>query len=224
MVDIYDQFKDFKSFEAVFLDKEQQPQKLFCTVKSIENNSIILRSDNKHNKDVFAEIGTELKLHIYTEHGIYSAISKVINASKSSNQCEYVISYPANSKHSQRREYFRANLNVHFRMMISLSIHGGLIAIDSCTKNICGKGMSFIDERAFPDHNMIDVELLFKEKSVKTYANLVYSKPVVIANSHKFIHAFSFTNISNKDMDLIIKKCFLHQLDLKKKQSGSQFS
>lgn len=219
MADIYDQFKDFKSFEAVFTDRDQQPQRLFCSVKSIENNRIILNASKKDNKDVFAEEGTELKLHIYTEHGIYSAVSKVLLATKGLVNNEYIISYPANSKHSQRREYFRADLAVHFIMTVGLDNHGQVISIDSQTKNICGKGMSYISDKPFPDYTMVDIELLFKEKSVRTYANLVYSKPIVIANRPKFIHAFSFTNISSTNIDLIVKKCFLHQLNLRKKQS-----
>lgn len=219
MADIYDQFKDFKSFEAVFSDKEKQPQRLFCTVKSIENNRIILNASNKENKNIFAEEGTELKLHIYTENGIYSAISKVLLATKGIVNSEYIISYPANSKHSQRREYFRADLAVHFIMTIALDSHGKVFTIDSNTKNICGKGMSYISDMPFPDYNMVDIELLFKERSVRTFANLVYSKPIIIANKPKYIHAFSFTNISPTNIDLIVKKCFLHQLDLRKRQS-----
>lgn len=219
MVDIYNQFKDFKSFEVVFVDKEQQLQKLFCTVKRIENNRIVLNANNQKNENVYAEVGDELKLHIYTENGIYSASSKVLLATKGIIGTEYIIAYPANSKHSQRREYFRADLIIDFNMNIASENKDETITISGKTKNICGKGMSFISDKPFPDYNTINLTLLFKEKQIETHASLVYSKPIVIDNRQRFVHAFTFTNISKMDIDFIVKKCFLHQLDLRKKQT-----
>lgn len=216
MVDLYSQFKDFKSFEVSFFNSDNELQKLLCTVKSIENNKIILDANNQKNKNVFANVGDELKLHIYTENGIYSATSKVLLFTKGVINSEYIITYPANSKHSQRREYFRAEKAVNFKMEI---LGQETVVVDSVTKNICGKGMSYISNTPFPEYETIRITMDFPEISIETFASLVYSKQIVISNKPKFIHAFTFTNISQKDIDFIIKKCFLHQLDLRKKMN-----
>lgn len=218
MVDIYDQFKDFKAFEVVFLDQESKPQKLFCTVKSIETSSIIIDANNKENENIFAELGDELKLHIYTENGVYSATSKVLRADKGILNSEYEIAYPTNSKHSQRREYFRADLGVEFKMKIIIDKKTGeSLNVDAKTRNICGKGMSFTFDRDIENYDDIEIDLFFNEKSINTKAKLVYSKQVVTGNHPKFILAFTFTTIPAKDIDFIIKKCFLHQLELRRK-------
>lgn len=223
MADIYDQFKDFKSFEVTFYNDNNELQKIFCNVKSIENSSIIIDTDNAQNNNVFAKVGDDLKLYIYTENGIYSATSKVLLANKGVFITEYIISYPANSKHSQRREYFRADLNVKFKMNVSMTSDSdsssGFI-IESSTRNICGKGMSYITDTPFPEYDVIVIDLFFNEKTINTLAKLVYSKQIVVGNKPKFIHAFTFTNIFPKDIDFIVKKCFLHQLDLRKKQKN----
>lgn len=223
MLDIYNQFKDFKSFEVVFNNSTSELQKLFCTVKSIENNRIVINANNQQNKNIFANVGDDLTLHIYTENGIYSADSKVLLVSKGMINTEYIISYPANSKHSQRREYFRADMAIDFKMNVYANIGPDssdnqiIMVVDSKTRNICGKGMSFIFDRPFPELSMIEIDLYFKEKTVSVSANLVYSKQIVVNSRPKYIHAFTFMDISRQDIDFIVKKCFLHQLDLRKK-------
>lgn len=219
MADFYDQFKDFKSFEAVFYNEQNQLQQLFCDVKTIEHDRIIISASNKKNKNVHANVGDELKIHIYTDNGIYSAVSRVLSVNKSGTSTEYVIAYPANSKHSQRREYFRADIAVNFKLAI-INEDNSLL-VEAKTKNICGKGMCYISDKPFPNYESIEVDLFFPERTINTLASLVYSKPMVVGNRPKFIHAFTFTNISKNNIDFIVKKCFLYQLDLRKKQVQS---
>lgn len=220
MADIYDQFKDFKSFEVTFYDDKNDLQKIYCNVKSIENNNIVIDANNNFNNNVFAKVGDDLKLYIYTDSGIYSATSKVLLANKGTFSTEYIITYPANSKHSQRREYFRADLNINFKMYVTMPAnYGSSFLIQADTRNICGKGMSYIDDKPFPpDYENITIELLFGEKHINILSKLVYSKQIVVGSRPKYIHAFTFTNISQRDIDFIVKKCFLYQLDLRKKQ------
>lgn len=220
MADLYSQFKDFKSFEVVFVDEQGQLQKLFCNIKTIENNKIIVDADNNVNKAI-AKVGDELKLHVYTENGIYSAVSKVLTVVREEADTEYAIAYPYNSKYSQRREYFRADIPVEFRVKVFTNKDPeNPTNIEGKTKNICGKGMCYVGNSAFPEYDSIQVELYFKEKTIKTLASLVYSKQTVINNRPAFIHAFTFTNIARNDIDFIVKKCFLYQLELRKKQKS----
>lgn len=224
MVDIYNQFKDFKSFEVMFYDTNSELQKLFCTVKSIENTRIIINTNNEKNKNVIADIGSELKLYIYTDSGIYSAVSKVLLCTKGIMNTEYVITYPTNSRHSQRREYFRADILTDFNIEATLSMEDHTekendddkFSVAGKTKNICGKGMSFVSNKPFPECSSIQISLNFKERKVDTTAGLVYTKQIMVDNRPKYIHAFTFINISKKNIDFIVKKCFLHQLNLRK--------
>jgi len=218
MVELYNQFKDFKSFEVVFVNKEHELEKIYCSVKSIEHDRIILLANNQKNKGAKAGVGDEFKLHIYTESGIYSATSKILLATEGLLSTEYVIAYPANSKHSQRREYFRADLLINFKMnVIPLNTEANPILIEGKTRNICGKGMSYISDKLFPENDSIDIKFLFKDRTISTTATLVYTKQIVVANRPKYIHAFTFNNINKQNIEFIIKQCFFHQLDLKKK-------
>lgn len=217
MVDIYEQFRDFKSFEMTFENENGEVQKLFCNVKNVDNRALVIESDNKLNKKVHADVNNELKLYIYTDNGIYSADSKVLEVTKQDKLTEYVIDYPSNSKHSQRREYFRAELTVDFKMDIKpLDDSCENKHIDSTTKNICGKGMSYVADKPFCEYDSLKIDLLFEEKEIQTSARLVYTKQIVVNNRPKYIHAFTFIDISQKDIDFIVKKCFLFQLEMRK--------
>lgn len=218
MVDIYNQFRDFKSIEVVFRDSSTLLQRILCSVRSIENNSIILYAKHAKNNNIVANVGTDIQLHIYTENGIYSSDSKVLLADKGLLGTEYVITYPAHSKHSQRREYFRAEIPVKFKMHIYTDDNfQESIPLDAVTKNICGKGMCFVSNKPFPTYSLLELELYFSEKAIKTSAELVYTKAITINDKQRFIHAFTFTDIENKNIEFIIKKCFLYQLDLRKR-------
>lgn len=218
MVDIYNQFKDFKSFEVAFTNGDGILQKIFATVKSIENDRLVIIANNEGNKNIFANVDDELTLYIYTENGIYSSTSKIFERTKGLITTEYVISYPAHSKHSQRREYFRAEIPVKFEMVIYTdNTYTEQTLLKGTTRNICGKGMSFLSNKPFIDYKALELELSFEDRTVKTSAELVYSQTLKLNGKPIFVHAFTFTDISQKNIDFIVKKCFLYQLDLRKK-------
>lgn len=218
MQDIYNKFREFKSFEITFVNQDRELQRLFCTVKSIENNRIILGANNQTNRNIFASVGDELQLHIYTEQGVYSAKSRMLLVTKGIISTEYVISYPSHSKHSQRREYFRAEIPAPFKMKVFQSYDvNDFVLIDKKARNICGKGMSYLSERPFTDYSSIELEIFFENRVIATSADLVYTQPTTINGRPYFINAFTFTDILKGDIEFLIKQCFFHQLDLRRK-------
>lgn len=217
MLDFYREFRDFKAFEIHFNDSQDKDCRLFCNIKSIESNNLLIEVNENQNECPLPNPGDDLKVYIYTENGIYSAISKILSVQKGISSTEYIIEYPKNCKHSQRREYFRADLSVDFKIKCSSKENPKeQHIIESKTKNICGKGMCYISDKPFLTTENISVELVFLEKNVTTKATFVYSKQIIEGNHPKFINAFAFTSISQRDIDLIVKKCFLYQLELRK--------
>lgn len=220
MVDIYNQFKDFKSIEVAFVNEEKRLHKIYCSVKSIENNRIVLDANNQRNRNTFAKVGDDLKLNIYTESGVYTSSSKIILVTKGIINTEYVISYPAESKHSQRREYFRADLPIKIKVFIESENPSALTMHEGVTRNICGKGLSVLSNSMIENYKSIEIKLYFDEQTIETHAELVYTKQVIVHNKPKFVHAFMFTDIDKRSVDFIVKKCFLHQLELRKRHSS----
>lgn len=217
MVDIFEKFKDFKTIEIIFKASDDRWHKILCSLKEIEPNKFSVISDDVKNRGLFVPVGDSVKLDIYTEEGVFSAASKILNLEKGIKNSVYTLSSPVDVHHSQRREFFRADLMIKFVMNITIDENKEIL-FKGITKNISGNGMCFLSDKNFPIHSKIEISLFFKERTVVTEAVLVYSRPLIIDKSlTKFITAFTFPNIEKKDLDFIIKQCFLYQLQLRKK-------
>ncbi len=217
MLDIFKQFKDFKAFEIIFHAEDNTPKRLICRLQGIENDRIIVHVDNNKNHNVFAKVNDSVQMNIYTELGVYSASSKVLSIDKELTITKYEIELPEYSRHSQRREYFRADINVKFLMNVT-NMSNKTISIKGQTKDICGNGMSYISDEAFSNYSNIDLALFFDNRTVNLKVDLVYSRPQIVNSvCTKFINAFTFSEIAEKDIDFIVQQCFLYQLKLRKK-------
>ncbi len=239
MADIYSQFKEFKLFEVSFTDNIGKVNQLPCSIYSVEGDIMILLVKNDKNIPK-AKVGDLLHLRIFLDSGVYTATSNVLEINENSTDIEYSIDVPTDTKHSQRREYYRTDMPVDIEITISdndkndienvkadtpvdveIDIHSQNehTVITGKTKNISGKGMCFVSDKNIEqsDASTISILLKFEERIITTEAKLVYTKEFV--NSYGdtiYLHAFSFTNIHQHDIDFIVKKCFLHQLELRK--------
>jgi c-di-GMP-binding flagellar brake protein YcgR len=218
MLDIFKQYKDFKAFEIVYYNEDKQPHKILCTLQNIEDDRIVVHADIKKNHSAYARLGDDVQMNIYTELGVYSSMSKILSVEKRTTLTEYVLAYPQYSRHSQRREYFRADIAIKFEMQVT-TLENRVFNITGVTKNICGNGMCYISDKSFSGYSDIKLRLLFEKKAIDIGAELVYSRPQIINNvCTKFINAFTFNEISEKDTDFIVQQCFLHQLKLRQKR------
>ena len=220
MHNVYDKIENIKLFEISFTDNKGVLQQLVCSVKFIEKESIILIANNQQNKYVFAKAGNEINVYIYTELGVFTAVSKIIQSFEGVINTEYIITYPEESKHFQRREYFRVEMAIDTNItIITESPELNDLIIYSKTKNISGKGMSYVSKSHIPDFSEIVVELFFPEKVITTLATPIYYRKIKHYYQPKLVHGFNFINISQRDTDFIVKQCFLRQLELRKKHS-----
>ncbi len=173
----------------------------FCTIYYVENDKLT----------VFFEKQTdlpekEIEINIYSEDGIYNATSRILSSNYLNETTFYMLSFPSNIKHSQRREYLRANIETDFSMKVILD-GTEVEEIHSITKNICAKGLAFIADRQMSAYTTLEVELLLDGKSIKTQAELVYSTPIRVNNTFKFMTAVTFTTISKEAMNFITLQC-----------------
>ena len=173
----------------------------FCTIYYVENDKLT----------VFFEKQTdlpekEIEINIYSEDGIYDATSRILSSNYLNETTFYMLSFPSNIKHSQRREYLRANIETDFSMKIILD-GTEVEEIHSITKNICAKGLAFIADRQMSAYTTLEVELLLDGKSIKTQAELVYSTPIRVNNTFRFMTAVTFTTISKEAMNFITLQC-----------------
>lgn len=173
----------------------------FCTIYYIENEKITVFFD--HQTELPEK---EIEINIYAENGVYNATSRIISSNYLDAKTFYVLSFPSNIKHSQRREYLRADIETDFAMRVILD-GTEVEKIISTTKNLCAKGFAFISDKQMNAYSSLEVQLFLEGKEIKTSAELVYSTPIRVDNSFKFLTAVTFTTVSKEEMNFITLQC-----------------
>ena len=152
----------------------------------------------------------EIEINIYAQDGVYNATSRILSSNYLNETTFYMLSFPSNIKHSQRREYLRADIETDFAMTVEFegTQEDRIIAT---TKNICAKGLAFISDKQMNAYTKLDIELFLAGKQINTHAELVYSNPIRINNSFKFLTAVTFTDISKEEMNFITLQCMKYK-------------
>lgn len=172
-----------------------------CTIYYVDNEKITVFFDKQTDLPE-----KEIEVNIYAENGIYNATSRIISSNYLDAKTFYMLSFPSNIKHSQRREYLRANIETDFALIINFE--GTQVEkIISTTKNICAKGLAFIADKQLQAYTSLDVELFLEGKQLKAQAELVYSTPIRVNNTFKFLTAITFTSITKEEMNFITLQC-----------------
>lgn len=173
----------------------------FCTIYYVENEKLTVFFDQQTELPE-----KEIEINIYSEDGIYNATSRILSSNYLNETTFYMLSFPSNIKHSQRREYLRADIHTDFAL--TLEFDGTEIdKIIAQTKNICAKGLAFISDKQMGAYTKLEVELYLEGKTIKTTAELVYSNPIRVNNTFKFLTALTFTDISKEEMNFITLQC-----------------
>lgn len=209
MPDIFGEYKNLKSFEVEFFD-EVYMHRIMCKIKNIEPDKMLIYSENSKTGEIKPKTGTNLTLNVYSENGIYNSLSRVIDVQDDGEYTVYAITYPAQNKVTQRREYFRANLHIPYNMTVKRNQKEDIL--DGETVNICGKGICIQTTKPFLPYESINVLLKFQTRTIETGAEYVYTRTLVENGRPAFQHAFVLTTIKQEDVDYIVGQCFLYQL------------
>lgn len=209
MADFLEEYKNLKSFEVEFFD-EVYMHRIMCKIKNIEADKILIVSENSKTGDIKPKVGTNLTLNVYSENGIYNSLSRVIDLEEDDKYTTYAITFPAQNKVTQRREYFRANLKIPYIMTVKRN--GKEDILEGETVNICGKGICIQTNRPFLPYDKINVTINFNNHPIDTEAEFVYTRTILVDSRPAFQHAFMLTSIKPEDIDFIVGQCFLYQL------------
>ena len=199
-MDSYNFLKPSNKLEIILDNKSY-----FCTIYYVENDKLTVFFDKQTELPE-----KEIEINIYAQDGVYNATSRILSSNYLNETTFYMLSFPSNIKHSQRREYLRADIETDFAMTVEFE--GTQVdRIIATTKNICAKGLAFISDKQMNAYTKLDIELFLAGKQINTHAELVYSKPIRINNSFKFLTAVTFTDISKEEMNFITLQCMKYK-------------
>ena len=195
-MDSYNFLKPSNKLEIILDNKSY-----FCTIYYVENDKLTVFFDKQTELPE-----KEIEINIYAQDGVYNATSRILSSNYLNETTFYMLSFPSNIKHSQRREYLRADIETDFAMTVEFE--GTQVdRIIATTKNICAKGLAFISDKQMNAYTKLDIELFLAGKQINTHAELVYSNPIRINNSFKCLTAVTFTDISKEEMNFITLQC-----------------
>ena len=173
----------------------------FCTIYYVENEKLTVFFDKQTELPE-----KEIEINIYSQDGIYNATSRILSSNYLNETTFYMLSFPSNIKHSQRREYLRAEIEADFAMRVMFDGQE-FEKIIATTKNICAKGLAFIADKQMGAYTELEIALFLAGKEINTKAELVYCTPIRINNAFKFLTAVTFTDITKEEMNFITLQC-----------------
>ena len=206
MVDFFIFIKEQQKIELI-LDSDRR---IYGVVMSVIGDKVTVSTEQK----VILKENQPIEVNTYSDNGVYSGQSRVIDYKWEYKKRLITIEYPKEIKHSQRREYLRANIVAYFELKITEgeeeSVKESLIA--GKTRDLCGKGMSFYYSKPLSQFSKYSVKIMLKGKEIYSSCRLVYTKVAVIDGKPKFINAFVLTGITLDDSKFITDECMAFHL------------
>ncbi len=198
--------KSGQKVQLEFYTSPSEKMQIMCRIKFVDKDRLTLSYPDQIMRFCeFLTEGTEIRAFVFTEANIQILDSIVITAP---NEDAFEIEYPEDYRTIQRRAYIRENLSYKIIIQTDSSTNSGL------TKDMGGGGFRFVSEEQIQENSYIAVWISIDESmpSVKCHGK-VSRKAHFKPNEY----LMEFTEISEKDRNIIIKKCIEKQvLELRK--------
>lgn len=185
-----------------FPTSASEKMQIMCRIQKIEKDRLTLNYPDKLMRfsEYLAE-GTEIRAFIFTEANIQVLESIVITAPC---EKEFEIEYPDDYRTIQRRAYVRENLTY------KIILQSGNQTINGVTLDMGGGGFRFATDTELEENSYMSVWVSIDEKMPSIRCHGKVSRK---AHFKPGIYLMEFTEISENDRNLIIKKCIEKQIN-----------
>jgi|GEM_PF-1402954 len=191
-----------RSFEILVLNSEGQKERYKSKFLKTGDDFYLISMPKYRDKIAILNAGQNVNLYLYTPEGIYNLRCTVLEVYEK----YYKISLAKNAERVQRREYIRVNLRVPMKVTVD-----GDKTYDVVTNNLCARGCEFYCKNDISVNDRISVKFKVGGKTVETFANVISSKLKAFNSGSKYSIALNFTSVTESNIDLIIKECFMYQ-------------
>src|SRR5574344_1391329 len=148
--DLINDKSDIKFAKLIFNRGTDDALGFNCLIKRIEKDSVEFVGMSDYSDQV--QICAPLDIKIYSSNSVVAAGATLLRTYKVKNTPIYTTTYPQPYDHSQKREYYRADIHIPTTLTITLP-NGSTKRMDATTKNISGRGMCFLSlEPEIPDY------------------------------------------------------------------------
>ena len=206
MVDFFIFLKEQQKVELIL----ESDRRIYGVVTSVIGDKVSISTEQK----IILKKNMSVEVNTYSDNGVYSGKSIITDYKWEYKKRIIVIEYPKEIKHSQRREYLRANIKTDFELSITSGDEDNKkeSKINGKTRDICGKGMSFYYTKPLSQFSQYSVKIIIKDREVFSTCRLVYTKVSLVEGKPQFINAFVLTGITFDDSKFITDECMAFHL------------
>ena len=217
MIEIFNFLKKSTKFELIYINSEGKQILFDSEIIDIKDDKILITYPKSRTEsfDIVNQY-ERLNVVVYTEDGVLTSNVNVLKKEHGADKNTY-ISFPYNNQFCQRREDTRIPMHVDFELNISDG--DNIVGMYSLkTKNISGKGIACITAEPLIDFNNAEILLKINENEINATCRKVYSKELSLNGQINYINGIAFTEISQNDINYIVKQCLKFQLDSKRNE------
>lgn len=207
MVEFFIFIREQQKVELIF----NNDKRIYGTIITVLGNNITIVTEQKIN----LKKNEKIEINTYSDNGVYSGESHVIDFKWEYKKRTIIIEYPREIKHTQRREYLRANIKTDFELIITKDNdenNNKKEIIKGKTRDLCGKGISFIYQKSLSQFSKYNVKIKLKTREILSSCQLVYTKITFEEGQPKFINAFVLSGITFDDSKFITEECMRYHL------------
>lgn len=219
MNDIFDHLKELTKLDVEFSNENTHYSFLKSYIKCVEQERILIDPPSFKGTVYPMHDGQLITITISTNRGAYSGECKIIERDLSTISGLW-ITFPLSSRQVQRREFLRVPL----KKKVEITLFKTAKKIDNLklkveTIDISGKGISFFTDSPLGNYYEIECTFSIDDSSNQIWSRCehVYSKETILKGKIKYLHALAFIELTNKNVELIVRECFKYQLEMRKR-------
>jgi len=213
MIDVYSFLKKSVRFELVYTNNNGKTFSFDTEIKEVFDDKVLVeypRSKEYNFSDI--EIFARLNAVVYTDSGVLTSNVNLLKKDYGEFK-DVFISFPYNNQFCQRREDTRIPMHVDFELNVQ---NANMYALK--TKNISGKGIACITPEPLVAFDNAEITLHMPNADITALCRKVYSKEIEFNGNVSFVNGIAFTEISQDNVNTIIKETLRFQLDSKRNE------
>lgn len=220
MSDIFDHLKELVKLEVEFSNENTHYSYLKSYIKCVEPNRILIDPPSFKGTVYPIYDGQHITITISTNTGVFSGECKVIEREIATISGLW-ITFPLSNKQIQRREFVRVPMKKKVEITIFKTPEKTEnIKFNVETRDISGKGISFFTDSPLETYYEIECTILADNSNERIWSRCehVYSRQTIVNGKIKYINALAFIELTNKDIETIVRESFKYQLDMRKRE------
>lgn len=217
MVDINDFLQELEKIEVLFSDEQNNSYKFKSYIKVLESESMLIEPPATNAHLFTTKDNQEIQIILPSKEGIYTGNCFLLGRSLSSLY-GYRISYPHSTQFMQRREYLRINLNYELDFVVYADKdQTEKYEFKATSRDISGSGISYISEEPLMNYYDIYCTIHINDggNPITIRCEHVDTRQIKVSNNIKYLNALAYIDISERDVERIVKECFKQQLKMR---------